>query len=370
MGRAMQQLPRVSFLLPDFNAGGAETALLELLRRWPRDAVAPQLVVRSGGGPLADRFAATCADLVVLGTDRRTPKGIIDHARGIRAAAKALRAFHPSVVVSFLTPIWAYFAARVGAPSAHVVASIQSPIQLAVEDGSKRRPMRDAVLRHIDVLAPISPGLGAQLVEIGCDPSRVHVVPNGIDSSRFSTLPWSPDLEDPFLLVISRLSPEKDVATAIRAFAVADLSSYTLVIAGTGLEYDNLVSLADNLGVRDRVDFRGFVEAPEELLSRTCALVLTSKLEGFGNVIVEALMVGAPVVATDAPYGPSYILDGGSYGELCPVGDVTAIARAVKEFCSQMSAVDDIRARQQRGRLFSADAMVQRWFDLFTSLTR
>ena len=64
-------------------------------------------------------------------------------------------------------------------------------------------------------------------------------------------------------------------------------------------------------------------------MRRASVFVLSSTFEGYGNVLVEALAVGTPVVSTDCPVGPREILDGGRFGELVPVGDDAAMANAI-----------------------------------------
>jgi glycosyltransferase involved in cell wall biosynthesis len=137
---------------------------------------------------------------------------------------------------------------------------------------------------------------------------------------------------DPNLIVaVGRLSPEKDFATLIRALArVRQTRPVRLAIAGDGPERSALEALAAASGVADAVDFLGFQADPSRVVLTAAAFVSSSLYEGFGNVIVEAMAAGTPVVATDAPYGPRAILRDGQLGRLVPVGDAAAMATAIE----------------------------------------
>ena len=83
------------------------------------------------------------------------------------------------------------------------------------------------------------------------------------------------------------------------------------------------------LGVGDDVALPGYMPNPYPYMARARVFALTSAWEGFGNVLVEAMACGCPVVATDCPTGPAEILDGGRFGPLVPVGDAPALAAAI-----------------------------------------
>ncbi|NJK27869.1 MAG: glycosyltransferase, partial [Coleofasciculaceae cyanobacterium SM2_3_26] len=129
---------------------------------------------------------------------------------------------------------------------------------------------------------------------------------------------------------IGRLVDQKDFATLIRAFSIVKkVRKSRLVILGTGPNKPRLEALIEELDLRDDVDLPGFVENPFKYMARASVFVMSSAWEGFGNVLVEAMAVGTPVVSTDCRSGPSEILDNGKYGALVPVGDAEAMARAI-----------------------------------------
>lgn len=142
--------------------------------------------------------------------------------------------------------------------------------------------------------------------------------------------PWFRDRNVPVILAVGELSPRKDFATLIRAFArLRTTRSARLAIAGRGIELEALRGLAQSLGVAADVDFLGFRNDVYALMAHASVFAMTSRWEGLGFVLIEALACGTPVVATDCPSGPAEILQNGRYGHLVPVGDDTRVADAL-----------------------------------------
>jgi glycosyltransferase involved in cell wall biosynthesis len=96
-------------------------------------------------------------------------------------------------------------------------------------------------------------------------------------------------------------------------------------------------------------------------MARAKLFVLSSRYEGFGNVLVEALACGCPVVATNCVGGPSDILEGGRFGRLVPVGDTQAMAQAIVE---ALDAPADVDALRRRAMDFHVDRIVERYCEV------
>ncbi|MCX2739941.1 glycosyltransferase [Pontibacter anaerobius] len=133
-----------------------------------------------------------------------------------------------------------------------------------------------------------------------------------------------------YIVGVGRLTEQKDFATLIRALSmVRKEKDIALVILGEGALRQQLEELVEELGLADHVLMPGFVKDPLCYVSRASALVVSSEFEGFGNVIVESLGVGTPVISTNCPSGPSEILEDGKYGALVPVKKPEAMAKAI-----------------------------------------
>jgi glycosyltransferase involved in cell wall biosynthesis len=165
------------------------------------------------------------------------------------------------------------------------------------------------------------------------DPRRVSTIYNAVDlatvSTRAEELP--PDLPaQPFIVSAGRLVHQKGFDLLIPAFArIISDRNVSLVILGEGPERAALEALARTHGVERRVFFPGFVDNPWSYFARAAAFVCASRWEGFGNVIIEAMACGVPVVATDCDFGPREIVRHGDSGVLVAVENVPAIGAAL-----------------------------------------
>ena len=151
--------------------------------------------------------------------------------------------------------------------------------------------------------------------------------------------PWLAPDQPPVILAIGGLRKVKDYATLVRAFARLPAGlDCRLLILGEGKERTHLTALARRLGIADRVDLPGFVDTPFPYLRRAAVLALSSRREGLGNVLVEAMALGIPVVATDCQGGVRELLQDGRVGTLVPVGDAAALAEALRHTLGAVAA--------------------------------
>lgn len=165
----------------------------------------------------------------------------------------------------------------------------------------------------------------------------VRVIPNPVvtddlkQQKEQSVSEWFEELEEPIIISVGRLVPKKDHSTLLRAFKqLRKDTEATLVIIGDGRSRSDLEELAVELGIRDDVKFAGEIQNPFAYMRRSSVFALPSATEAFGNVIVEAMACGCPVVATRSSTGPVTILNDGEFGRLTPVGDASAMAEALR----------------------------------------
>ncbi len=183
---------------------------------------------------------------------------------------------------------------------------------------------------------------------------KLVAINNGLDLERLqleAEKPLSPEEEalfaTPTVLAIGRLDAAKDYPTLLRAFATPGSTQRErrLLILGSGPDEAALKSLAQTLGIRDRVHLLGYVEQPARFLRRASLYVMSSRYEGYPNALAEAMFLNGSCVSTDCPTGPSEIIDSGVNGLLVPVGDSQALASAMARLLSDSALAAQFRLR-------------------------
>lgn len=187
-------------------------------------------------------------------------------------------------------------------------------------------------------------------------------IPNPVlPAHLFDTAPPRPDHRwfdtgaPPVVLGAGELSVRKDFATLLRAFArLRRQRDCRLVILGQGKEERALRSLAVELAIDHDVDFAGFRPNIFSWMAHSAVFALSSRWEGFGNVMAEALACGTPVVATDCPGGARELLQDGVLCPLVAVNDDAALALALERVLSRPKDVERMRAAARPYEIESA----------------
>ena len=223
------------------------------------------------------------------------------------------------------------------------------------------RSMKRWYPRADAVITP-STGVANDLADLtGVQSHRLKVIPNPILNANMMRLgqqpvehPWFSEKDQPVVLAVGELSRRKDFATLLSAFSkVRQTRNARLVILGEGRCRSSLERQAAELGIQEDLWLPGFETNPYRFMQRADLFVSASKREGSSAVIVEALAHGLPVVSTDCPSGPAETLAGGRYGQLVPMGDAEAMARAM---VTLMDNPPDASYQRKGAAPFSAEA--------------
>jgi glycosyltransferase involved in cell wall biosynthesis len=244
--------------------------------------------------------------------------------------------------------IVAVLAGKLARVHTRIVISERCTLSIASRNSSFLRghflPIARLVYPHADAIVAVSEGVADDLAStLRLPRSKIQAIYNPVvtqqlwDKAR-ETLdhPWFTDGEPPVVISVGRLTRAKDFPTLIGAFALVHREMPArLMILGEGEERSRLESLVSQLGLEKAASLPGFIENPHKYVANASAFVLSSRWEGLPNALIEALVLGTPVVSTDCPSGPREILGNGEFGKLVPVGNVEALAAAIVEALTQ-----------------------------------
>ena len=389
----------VAFLLPDLNGGGVQRIVMILAGAFADRGAKVDLVVCDADGHLRPQVPDGVRLVPLKGGHllgqrllalRSDPAGIPDLVRAVfslkprwevlrflGSLSDYLRSDRPEALFA-ATPyinMLAVLARRAADTSTRIVVSERTHFSTGKPRKQKRaRQLSRAMHRtyaQADAIVAVSKGVADDLAAtIGIARDSVTTIHNPTLTPDFAAKlvepidhPWFAAGQPPVLLAVGRLGYQKDFATLVRAFGeVRKSHEARLVIIGDGgynKEQEErrreLKDLAAEFDVADDLDFPGYIKNPMPYMKRAGAFVLSSRFEGFPNVLLEALGSGAPVVSTDCPSGPYEILDAGAFGPLVPVGDADALARAI---AATLDAPPSAERQMARAAVFGYEASV------------
>ena len=322
---------RIALFLPNLGGGGAERVTLNLTRGLRTYGHAVDLVLVDASGAYRNAVPEGVG-IVELGGGRTRA--------ALPALARYLRRARPIGLLSALNHanVIAVWAAAIARYRGRVLVAEHSEFLPAAPTLWMRAftaSMRLSYGRAARVIA-VSHGVKRSLVEIaGVPAEHIEVIYNPVigpdlqsrDRQRPPALPADGVAN---IVAVGRLVREKDFANLLRAFALLRAQrTARLVVLGEGPERGALEALRNGLGLHRDVALPGFVDNAYDFLAHADLVALSSVQEGLPTVLIEALALGAPVVSTDCPSGPSEILAEGAYGTLVPVGDAPALAAAM-----------------------------------------
>ena len=362
----------VALFLPNLLEGGAERIAVYLAngltaRRQEVDIV----VERAEGAYLAD--VSPEVRLVVLGARRAV--------RAVCPLARYLRSTRPKVLITthLHSGVAAILARRFSRAGTRIIATIQTTLSARGElaGGPISRLERIAIKRYLvraDALVACSCGTADDFARfVGVPREGIRVIYNPAIENRIEEMagepvdhPWFAPGGPKVVLGVGRLTPPKDFFTVVRALALLQKSEEVrLVILAEGEDRGRLERLVQELRLENRVSMPGFVKNPFAYLARAHAFVFSSLREGLPTVLIEALALGVPIVATDCKYGPREILQDGRYGRLVPVGDAQAMADALRSALREPRQVVPPQVLQP----FTLDGATDRYVELIAELT-
>jgi glycosyltransferase involved in cell wall biosynthesis len=210
----------------------------------------------------------------------------------------------------------------------------------------------------------LSQGVRHGLESMGVPASRMSVILNPVivrDRQVTADGP-APPLPNPYVLGSGRLVHQKGFERLLEAFGRLKPPGVHLVVLGEGPDRASLVGMAQEIGIEEYFHLPGRVADVDIWYKHAECFVLSSRYEGWGNVLIEAMANGCPVVSFDCNYGPSEILEGGANGLLVPEGDVEGLAKAMERVLKDGALRRDLAAKgMERAKMFDVKEIAARW---------
>jgi glycosyltransferase involved in cell wall biosynthesis len=174
----------------------------------------------------------------------------------------------------------------------------------------------------------------------------------------------------PVVVSVGRLVYQKGFDVLLKAFRkVRDVRAAKLLIIGDGEKREELIMLAQALHLQDDVLFLGMQGNPFKFMRGAEAFCLASRYEGLGNVILEAMALGLPVVVTNCPSGPAEIVENGRFGVLVPTENADALADALVKVLEDDKLRADLSGLSlRRANDFDLDTSLAQWETIIVNL--
>ena len=364
---------RLLYVAGNFVTGGAERHLLEMWRRLDRTRFDVRIACLRREGAFTPQVEALGLPITDLEVGKLYD---VSGVRGLLRLISLVREFRPDVIHGYLfgPNLFAALAGRLCGVSVVAVAkrnvdAFETTRQIHVQRIAHR------LATHVTA---VSEEVAASSVALGVPRSRVTVIENGVDITRFDGRDSSGDglglpadasgaARSPLIGSVGCLAPRKDYGTLLGALAQlrARGVAFRCAIAGDGPDRPALEAEAARLGIAAQVVFLGERRDVDQLLPAFDLFTLSSREEGIPNALLEAMAAARACVVTDVG-GNAEVLQGGVTGWLVPAQDplalADALAEALRDPAEAARRAHAAREAMQRDR--SIDAMVRRheWF--------
>jgi glycosyltransferase involved in cell wall biosynthesis len=362
---------KIAIFIQSLSVGGAERVTLNLVKGLIQQGMQVDLLLANCSGGFLSEVPPQVTTIDLKG--KRVLFSLLP-------LVGYLRTYRPDLLLSVqahtsLIAVWAVRLARVQMP---LVISLHTMFSTSLAAEPTLRNILINFLSRLsyhyaDAAICISRAVAEDFINTtGMPREKTHVVHNPVVSpgleqaaQELISHPWFESGSEPVILAVGRLAVVKDYPTLLSAFSLLyrKLPAHLLIL-GDGRERPRLEALVRQLGLTDNVQMPGFVQNPYAYMARARLLVLSSRWEGFGNVLVEALACGTPVVSTDCSGGPREILEGGRFGRLVPVGDAEALCSAILK---SLQTIPDRGMLLQRAQDFTVDESLRKYTHIFQS---
>ena len=360
---------RLTLVISSLGRGGAERVLSILAGAWAEQGHQVTLLSFDHGEAPAYSLHPSVArrSLGLLARSRGFFEGMTHNFRRLRVLRRAILETHPALVVSFIDTVnvLTLLATRgMGIPV--IISERIDPSRYDI--GKTWSLLRWLAYPYADALVCQTEAAAARFRSLTQVRSLAIPNPISIPTAVMSRPAGGQSSACRVLMAMGRLVPQKGFDLLLQAFAAIAQRhpQWILTIWGEGLLLEQLQAQARFLGLEQRVQFAGVTTDPFAKLRGADLFVFSSRFEGFGMALAEAMACGLPVVSFDCPEGPAVIIRNGVDGVLVPAEDVDALSVALDRLMSDAQERSRLAARASEVlERFSLDTVLPLWQGLF-----
>lgn len=363
---------KIAFFLPHFDIGGVERVILNLLTHLDRNRFEPSLILSSNRGAFLEQLPK---DIKVTSFDGASMRNSLLKLRN-HIKTQRIDILYGGTNAANLSLVAACLAIN---PKPVIIISEHTPPSLFL-DNAKWRPVRILAMKllypHADCLAVPTEQIAQELQFVIGRQLPTATLSNPLISANLLEEGINNPAQEAKgrlkLIAAGRLVKLKGFDILLNSLRVLldQGVDVELTILGEGPERTNLEQQLKILNLSERVHLPGNVTQPTDYFKKSSFFILSSRQEGFGNVLIEAMSCGIPVIAADCPVGPREILQGGHCGVLVSPDNPEALAAAIAELAVDQARINSLRAiGLQRATDFTIEKAVGDFENLALKLT-
>jgi len=328
---------KVVFITLNLGKGGAEKVFTTLVKSLNNVFEIHVVSIHSGGYYEKEIMNTNVNYYTLGGPDGNTFNYVVRFG-------KLIKKINPDVVISFLwypniiSGLAAFFS------KTKLIVSERSNHRIYLKENFKKKFLWKNILKLVygkaNLIIPNSVKMGENIItDFKVNPDKVKVIHNGIDFEKIDGLAneiindfdFKKNIK--YLMALGRLDEPKNYSMLLKSFKILSdrNSNVELLIIGDGLLKDKHFEEAKTLGIIEKVHFVGFKSNPYKYLKKADCYVMSSKIEGFPNALIEAMYITGKVVSTNCETGPDEIITNDEDGFLVRVDDYQQMAESIEK---------------------------------------